>query len=31
VIENRDNWTTMLLETIEKYEQRQRKRIGWLR
>ena len=28
VIENRDNWTTMLLETIEKYEQRQRKRIG---
>ena len=28
VIEQRDNWTEMLMETIEKYEQRQSKRIG---
>lgn len=28
VIEKRDNWTEMLMETIEKYEQRQSKRIG---
>ena len=28
VIESRDNWTQMLLETIEKYEQRQNSRIG---